>query len=237
MTASSVSSSATTASRRRPGRLRWRVVDIVVASVVGVAVGLVFFAWNLTSSPVRDALEVLLPGVQGSVHGVWLIGGVLTALIVRKPGAAIYGEMVAATVSALFGNEWGPLTLLSGAIQGLGAELIFALFLYASWGVWAAMAAGAGAGVAMVVLDLTLWYAGAGALFATVYAIAGILSGAIIAGLFSWLAVRALAKTGALDRFAAGRERGDAVEASDEYDDVAHDGGAASTNPAGSTTR
>ena len=214
MTASSVSSSATGAPRRRPGRLRWRVVDIVVASVVGVAVGLVFFAWNLTSSPVRDLLEVLLPGVQGSVHGVWLIGGMITALIVRKPGAAIYGEMVAATVSALFGNEWGPLTLLSGAIQGLGAELIFALFLYASWGVGAAMAAGAGAGVAMVVLDLTLWYAGAGALFATVYAISGIASGAIIAGLFSWLAVRALAKTGALDRFAAGRERGDGA-----YDD------------------
>lgn len=201
---------------RGVGRLRWRVVDIVVASVVGVAVGLVFFAWNLTYNPIGSALGALLPGVQGSVHGVWLIGGVLTALIVRKPGAAIYGEMVAATVSALFGNEWGPLTLLSGLVQGLGAEIVFALLLYKAWGVVAAMLAGAGAGVGMVILDLVLWYAGAGALFATVYAISGIASGAIIAGLLSWLAMRALARTGALDRFAAGRERGDDDEDDDE---------------------
>lgn len=209
---------------RGGARLRWRVVDIVVASVVGVAVGLVFFAWNLTYNPIGSALGALLPGVQGSVHGVWLIGGVLTALIVRKPGAAIYGEMVAATVSALFGNEWGPLTLLSGLVQGLGAEIVFALLLYKAWGVVAAMLAGAGAGVGMVILDLVLWYAGAGALFATVYAISGIASGAIIAGLLSWLAMRALARTGALDRFAAGRERGD--DDDDEGDDLSPDASA-----------
>ncbi|MFN3708804.1 ECF transporter S component [Microcella sp.] len=213
MTASSAPQARST---RSLGRLRWRVVDIVVASIVGVAVGLVFFAWNLTYNPIGSALGALLPGVQGSVHGVWLIGGVLTALIVRKPGAAIYGEMVAATVSALFGNQWGPLTLLSGLVQGLGAEIVFAILLYKAWGIVAAMLAGAGAGVGMVILDLTLWYAGAGALFATVYAISGIASGAIIAGLLSWLAMRALARTGALDRFAAGRERG----SDDDLDDV-----------------
>lgn len=213
MTASTTPHSRTS---RGASRLRWRVVDIVVASIVGVAVGLVFFAWNLTYNPIGSALGALLPGVQGSVHGVWLIGGVLTALIVRKPGAAIYGEMVAATVSALFGNQWGPLTLLSGLVQGLGAEIVFAILLYKAWGIVAAMLAGAGAGVGMVILDLTLWYAGAGALFATVYAISGIASGAIIAGLLSWLAMRALARTGALDRFAAGRERG----GDDDLDDV-----------------
>ena len=30
-----------------PGRLRWRVVDIVVASVIGVASGLIFLLWNI----------------------------------------------------------------------------------------------------------------------------------------------------------------------------------------------
>jgi energy-coupling factor transport system substrate-specific component len=39
-----------------------------------------------------------------------------------------------------------------------------------------------------------------------VYTAASIVSGAVIAGLFSWLVVRGLAKTGALDRFASGRE-------------------------------
>lgn len=200
------STSTATAGRQTP-KLRWRVVDIVVASVIGVAAGLIFFAWNLAYNPVSGVLSALLPGLQGATGGVWLFAGVLTALVVRKPGAAIYGEMVAASVSALFGNEWGALTLLSGLVQGLGAELVFAILLYKAWGLVPAMLAGAGAGLGMVLLDLTLWYPGSDVLFATVYAIAGISSGVVIAGLLSWLAVQALARTGALDRFAAGRGR------------------------------
>ena len=43
--------------------------------------------------------------------------------------------------------------------------------------------------------------------FMVVYAICFAISGAVIAGLGSWLLMRALAATGALSRFAAGRER------------------------------
>jgi energy-coupling factor transport system permease protein len=187
-------------------RFRWRVVDIVVASVIGVASGLVFVVWNVASNPVTGPLAALLPGLQALGGGFWLFAGVLTALVVRKPGAALYGELVAATVSALIGNQWGPLTLVSGAVQGLGAELVFAIFLYANWRVGVAILAGVGAGLGMAVTDLTLWYPGSDTLFITVYTISGMVSGAVIAGLLSWLALRGLARTGALSRFAAGRE-------------------------------
>ena len=187
-------------------RFRWRVVDIVVASVIGVASGLVFVAWNVASNPVTDPLGALLPGLQAVGGGFWLFAGVLTALVVRKPGAALYGEMVAATVSALIGNQWGPLTLVSGAVQGLGAELVFAIFLYANWRLGVAILAGVGAGLGMAVTDLTLWYPGSDTLFVTVYTVSAMVGGALIAGLLSWLAMRGLARTGALARFAAGRE-------------------------------
>lgn len=187
-------------------RFRWRVVDIVVASVIGVASGLVFVAWNVASNPVTDPLKALLPGLQALGGGFWLFAGVLTAIVVRKPGAALYGELVAATVSALIGNQWGPLTLVSGAVQGLGAELVFAIFLYANWRLGVAILAGVGAGLGMAVTDLTLWYPGSDTLFVTVYTISAMVGGALIAGLLSWIAMRALARTGALNRFAAGRE-------------------------------
>jgi energy-coupling factor transport system substrate-specific component len=58
----------------------------------------------------------------------------------------------------------------------------------------------------MAINDLVLWYAGAGTLFGVVYTISGVVSGAVIAGLLSWLLVRGLARTGALSRFASGRE-------------------------------
>ncbi|WAB83789.1 ECF transporter S component [Microcella daejeonensis] len=199
-------SPSTSTAPRRPN-LRWRVVDIVVASVLAVAGGLVFVLWNSVGySVITSPFEAALPGLQALFHGVWLFPGVLVALVVRKPGAALYGEIVAASVSATIGTQWGSLTLLSGLIQGLGAELVLAFLLYRAWGLIPALLAGAGAGVAMVVLDLTVWYVGAAPLFATVYAVCGIISGALFAGLGSWLLMRGLARTGALSRFAAGRE-------------------------------
>ena len=150
-------------------------------------------------------MTAALPGLQALLAGGWLFAGVLTALVIRKPGAALYGELVAATVSALVGNQWGVLTLESGLVQGLGAELVFAVFLYRRWGLPVALIAGAVAGLALAINDLILWYPGSANTFAAIYTVSAIVSGALVAGLLSWFAVRGLAKTGALSRFASGR--------------------------------
>ncbi|MHB1172572.1 MAG: ECF transporter S component [Lacisediminihabitans sp.] len=193
------------AKRRIP--CRWRVVDIVVASVLGVASALIFFAWNQIYAPVSAPLEASLPGSQALVYGVWLFAGVLGGLVIRKPGAALFTEIVAAAVSALLGAQWGGfLTIESGLVQGLGAELVFALFLYSNWRLGVALLAGAGAGLAMAINDLILSYPGSAAAFATIYTVSAIISGVVIAGLGAWFIVRGLAKTGALSRFASGRE-------------------------------
>ena len=188
------------------GGFRWRVVDIVVASVIGVASGLIFLLWNIAYRGPSALLEPLLPGLQGLLDGPWLFAGVLGGLIIRKPGAALYTELVAAVISALIGNQWGPLTIVSGLVQGLGAELVFFLFLYASWRLPVAMLAGAGAGLACGINDRILWYAGADTAFTAIYIASTTVSGAVVAGLGSWLIARALAATGALHRFASGRE-------------------------------
>jgi energy-coupling factor transport system substrate-specific component len=190
---------------------RWRVVDIVVASVIGVASGVIFLVWNVAYQVPGSLLETLLPGLQGFMNGGWLFAGVLAGLIVRKPGAALYGELLAAAVSALIGNQWGALTLVSGLIQGLGAELVFAAFLYANWRVFVAVLAGAASGLTGALNDLVFWFQGADLPFVTIYVITSIISGAVIAGVLPWLAARGIARTGALNRFAAGREARAAV--------------------------
>lgn len=200
----SVSSSPRTAVTNR---LRWRIVDIVVASVIGVASGLIFLAWNVGYVGPSTLLAPLLPGLQGLLDGPWLFAGVLGALVIRKPGAAIYTELLAAVVSALVGNQWGGfLTLEAGFVQGLGAEIVFLIFAYRVWTLPVAILAGAGAALAGGINNLLLWYAGADVTFTIVYLISTVISGAVIAGLLSWLLVRALAATGALDAFPAGRE-------------------------------
>ena len=191
---------------RQPRNFRWRVVDIVIASVIGVACGLIFVFWNQAYNPLSGLLTPLLPGLQALLGGGWLFAGVLGGLIIRKPGAALYTELLAAVVSTLVGGTpWGPTILVSGLVQGLGAELVFALFFYASYRLYVALLAGAGAGLALAINDLLAWYPGSAAPFITIYTASSIVSGIVVAGLLSWLAMRGLARTGALSRFAAGR--------------------------------
>jgi energy-coupling factor transport system substrate-specific component len=184
----------------------WRVVDIVVAAVIAVAFGVVFLAWNALYAAV-EPLFLGLPAAQAILYGVWLMPAVLVGLIVRRPGAAVFGGFVAAAVSVMLGSPYGADALLSGAIQGAGAEVAFAIGLYRRWSLPIAVLAGALAGVAATVHDIVLYYPDTGAAFWAVYAVAAVLSGALIAGLGSWLLLRALVATGVLAPFAVGREQ------------------------------
>jgi energy-coupling factor transport system substrate-specific component len=186
------------------------VVDIVVAAVLGVAIGLIFWGWNTVGGLWFAAMDGLTPGLGGIAVGIWLLGGVVGGLVIRKPGAALLVELVAAIVSALIGNVWGISTIFSGLAQGLGAELIFLAFLYLRFTLPVAMLAGVGAGVGAWVLEF-FWGSSPNILktleFNLLYLGTLVVSGAVLAGVVGWLLVRGLAASGALSRFAAGRER------------------------------
>ena len=190
-------------------RLNWRVVDIVVAAVLGVAIGLVFWVWNTIGYAWFTAADGLTPGLGGIAVGIWLLGGVVGGLVIRKPGAALVVELVAAIVSMLIGNIWGVSTVLEGIAQGLGAELIFAIFLYRRFSLPVAALAGVGAAAGAWLFEL-LYGSSPNILksveFNAIYLGTLVVSGAVLAGVLGWLLVRALAATGALSRFAAGRE-------------------------------
>lgn len=188
------------------GRLQWRVVDIVVVAVLGVACGLIFVAWNSVGYAWFQAMDALTPGLGGLASGVWFLAGPLGALIIRKPGAALLCELLAGFVSMAIGNQWGWTTMYSAFAQGLGAELIFAIFVYRRFGALIAVLAGLGAGFGAAVNEFILGNWAKSAAFNTIYATCTMISGAILAGLLGWLLMRALARAGALDRFAAGRE-------------------------------
>jgi energy-coupling factor transport system substrate-specific component len=185
---------------------RWRVVDIVVAAVVAVAFGVVFLAWN-TLYAATVPLFAFLPPAQAILYGMWLLPGVLVGLIVRRPGAAFFGGLVSAAVSVLLGSPYGADALVSGALQGAGAELGFAIGGYRRWTLALAVVAGALAGLLAAVHDVIVYYPDADAGLWAVYTAATVVSGAIVAGLGAWLLLRALVATGVLRDFAAGRDQ------------------------------
>jgi len=67
--------------------------------------------------------------------------------------------------------------------------------------------AGALSGVAAAIHDIVLYYPDTGVDFWTVYAVATVASGAIVAGVGAWMLLRALVATGVLGGFAVGREQ------------------------------
>lgn len=150
-----------TVDQARPARpsaqSAWRTRDILVAAVIGVVFGVVFIAWN----QVYAWFAFLQPPIlQDWVYGVWLVPAVLAPLIIRKPGAALFAEMLAASVSALLGSQWGPDTLLSGFMQGAAAELVFFLVRYRSWTIVVLALAALAAAIGAWVHDWFIYYAG-----------------------------------------------------------------------------
>jgi energy-coupling factor transport system substrate-specific component len=185
---------------------RWRTVDIVVTAVLGVAFGVVFWAWNLLWAATGTAFTAF-PPAQAFMYGVWLLPAVVAPLIVRKPGAALFAETVASIVSALLGAQWGVQVVLYGLIQGLAGELGFAAFRYRRFGWVQALAAAVLAGAAAAVLDLLYYYPEWTAGWKLTYVVVVVASTLVVCGIGGTALVRALARTGALSSFAAGRSR------------------------------
>jgi len=186
------------------GDMRWRTVDIVVAAALAVAFGVVFWAWNAVWEATKPIFLAVAPA-QYIISGVWLIPAVLGGLIIRKPGAALFTELVAATVSAILGSVWGLDTLLSGAMQGAAAEFVFGATLYGRWSIAIAVAAAAAAAVGEWLHDMPVYYATLDLGQQLVIGVFMVLSAVIIAGIGSWFLMRSLVQTGVLAQFQAGR--------------------------------
>lgn len=190
-----------------PTGMRWRTVDIVVAAVLGVAFGIVFWAWNLGYG-VLSAPLAFFPPLAALLNGVYLMPGVVAGLLIRKPGAAVFASTLAAAVSLLLGSPYGGIIIVYGLVQGLGGELGFLLTRYRRFGWGTAILAATTAGLSTALLDTTLYYAALSFLgFKLPYTVFTVLSSILLAGVAGMLLVRALARTGALSSFAAGRTR------------------------------
>ena len=185
----------------------WRGIDLVTAATLAVALGVAFWGFDVFVYPLVGVVTAGFPPLGGLATGVWILPAVAGALLIRRPGAAIFVELIAANVELSLGNAWGVTVLISALIQGLAVELIFALFRYRRFGLAVAALAGAVAAFFEIVgYELQAYYAEYSTLFKVVLVVCAVISGAVISGGLGTLLIRALAKTGALNAFAAGRE-------------------------------
>lgn len=182
----------------------WRFKEIVVMAALSVVFGVVYLAFL--------PFGKLLKGFFGPIgydfiFGIWFIVSVIAAYIIRKPGAAFLAETIAALVEVLIGSTVGPILIVAGMVQGIGAEAVFAAARWKNYATWVLMAAGVGSAVT----SFTYGYFSSGyAALGTGYVIAMFctraVSGALIAGLLGKAISDGLARTGVLASFALGKE-------------------------------
>lgn len=184
---------------------KWRTVDIIVAAVIAVAFGIVFQLANGLWD-VLGKVFVAYPPALSVVYGLWLVPAVLASLIIRKAGAALFTETVAAAVSVMLGSPYGAIAIAQGAFEGLGSEVVFAAGGWRRFGAAMALGSGALGGAAATTWDVFVSY-DFGLTGSLVYIGCGAASCAIVAGLGSVLLTKALATTGVLDPFPSGRKR------------------------------
>lgn len=185
---------------------RWRTIDLIVVGTLGVAFGVAYWAWGMAYVVPSTALQTVFPPLAGITSAPWLMAGVVGGLVVRRPGAALLTELIAAVVSALVGTQWGATVLVSGTLQGLGAEVGFAVFRYAAFGLGVAVLAGALAAPMEAVYEWGSWFGDWGMAYKLAYAGIFTVAGAVIAGGLGWLLTRALAAAGVLDALPPGQE-------------------------------
>ncbi|CCH76445.1 ABC transporter, permease protein [Nostocoides japonicum T1-X7] len=205
-TSASPAARRTRSIRATPPLLGWRTVDILTVVFLGAALGIAYWGWSLLYQGPSTVLGGLFPPLQGITGAPWLMAGVVGGLVVRRPGAAILCEVVAALVEMLPGTQWGTATFVSGVLQGAGAELGFLLLGYTSFGIGAALLAGALSAPFEVVYEWFTYWTDWTWGWKLAYGGILVVSGAVIAGGLGWLLTRALARAGALGAFPPGQE-------------------------------
>lgn len=191
-------------------RWRWTAADIAVGAALGVACGLVFWGFNFAYAWLSPLIGGILPGLASVLHPLWYFSGTLAVIILRKPGAAIYVNLVGSAAEMLLGNQFSVgFVFASAALQGLFAEIPFMVTRYRVYNLPISVVSGALVALEYGVYLMLFRYQGVAFLSARgiVHMVSELVGGMLIAGVMSWYLYRAIAATGALDRFASGRAR------------------------------
>ncbi|WP_284140815.1 MULTISPECIES: ECF transporter S component [unclassified Virgibacillus] len=182
----------------------WRFKEVVVMAALSVVFAVIYLAFF--------PLGKLLVGLFGPIgydliFGIWFIVSIIAAYIIRKPGAAFLSETIAAMVEVLIGNATGPMLIIAGMVQGIGAEAVFAATRWKIYSTWVLVAAGMGSAITSFAYGYVMsGYAVLHPGYVTAMFFTRLISGALIAGLIGKAISDGLAKTGVLSSFALGKE-------------------------------
>jgi energy-coupling factor transport system substrate-specific component len=187
------------------GPLAWKTRDVVVAAALAVPLGII---WSLGWGYVWTFGRSILPELGFVLDGFYVVAAVLVGYIVRRPGAALLGEMLASALEIPL-TPFGAVVLWLGLLQGIGVEAVFAATRYRNWSLPVLLLAGA---IGAIVPYFGYTYvtsnvASLGIEIQLLRVVLKLIGGAVFAGLVGKLIADALVPTGVLNNFPIARSR------------------------------
>ena len=171
----------------------------VTCAVIATALGVTYLFWTYLYEITKPFLKPL--GLKYLTSGLWIITSVFLSNLIRKPGIALFASVVAALMECVT-TQWGWSAFIYGAIQGLGAELVFALFLYRKWSLGVlALAASVSAFCSYTYDYFAYDYANLSVGLNLLQVTSFIISAIVLAAFLSRYLSKRLLKTGLLDQF------------------------------------
>jgi len=175
------------------------IFEIVLTTVVSVALGVSFWGWTFVYEILKPFLKV--SGLNYSIAGFWIFSCIFLPQIIRKPGIALLSSIIAAFVESLL-THWGIISILWGVVQGIGAEVVFSFFMYRKWNLVVLMLASAASASLSYFLDYFIYdYSNLSSKFITIQFVSYLFSAILLAGILSRIVSRRLVKIGLLDQF------------------------------------
>jgi energy-coupling factor transport system permease protein len=183
----------------------WTLRETLIVAVLGAVFGVLYLGWVQVWLILQAVFGALTMDV---VMGFWFVVSIIAAAIIRKPGVALVSEVLAAAVQVLMGSPAGLLLLLTGFVQGAGAEAVFAATRYRRWNLPVLMAAGVGAALASFAYTWVRFDYGslAPGLLVAMFVLR-CASGALLGGLLGHVIAQALLRTGVLSGLRIDRDR------------------------------
>lgn len=170
-----------------------KLSEILVTVLISVIFAIIYNLWWLF----YNVAQVAGLHLEQLTYGVWFMAAIVCYLIIPKPGIALLAEFASGAGETIVMGKFDIPTIIYALLQGLACEIVFAIFKYQSRSVMVAMLAGLVTALISFPVDYFYGYLNEVAgwnliLFIVFRAISGI----IIAGLLSYLLVKALDQTG-----------------------------------------
>ena len=177
----------------------------IPAAVIAAALGVAYWAWTLVYEFTKPFLKPF--GLKYLTSGLWILGSVFLSDLIRKPGIALFASIVAAFVESII-TQWGMSAVIYGVIQGLGAELVFAVFAYKNWSLTTLSLAAAVSAFFSYTYDyLTNEYANLATSLNLLQVTSFMISAVVLGAFLSRYLANRLLKTGLLDNFLIAKNR------------------------------